>query len=70
MFDFLKNISPIELGAIALILIVIFGAKVVINMARTGGSTFKEIKNIKKTFTEAMEDDNDNSLKTSKEASK
>lgn len=70
MFDFIKNISPVELGAIALILIVIFGAKVVINMARTGGQTFKEIKNIKKTFTEAMEDNNDKSLETGKEPSK
>lgn len=70
MFDFIKNISPIELGAIALILIVIFGAKTVINMARTGGETFKEIKGIKKTFTEAIKDDDDKSLNTSKEPSK
>ena len=57
MFEFLKNISPIELGAIALILIVIFGAKMVTNLAQTGGATFKEIKNIKKTFNEAISDD-------------
>lgn len=57
MFEFLKNISPIELGAIGLILIAIFGAKIVTNLAKTGGETFKEIKNIKKTFTEAVSDD-------------
>lgn len=70
MFDFLKNISPVELGVIALILVVLFGAKAVTNLARTSGHSLKEIKKIKKTFTEAVEDDNDNSLKTSKEPSK
>ena len=69
MFDFIKNISPVELGAIALILIVLFGAKVVINMAKTSGQTFKEIKNIKKTFTEAVRDD-DKTQMASKEPTK
>lgn len=59
MFNFLKNIGPVELGAIGLILVAIFGAKVVTNLGRTGGQTFKEIKKIKKTFTEAIEDDDD-----------
>ena len=63
MFNFLKNISPIEIGAIVLILIVIFGAKVVTGLAKTGGATFKEIKNVKKTFTEAAEDENNKTLK-------
>lgn len=58
MLEFIKNISPIELGAIALILVVLFGAKVVTNLAKTGGQTYKEIKNIKKTFNEAVSDDN------------
>lgn len=57
MFGFIKNISPIELGAIALVLVVIFGASVVTRLGRTGGETLKEIKKIKKTFNQALEDD-------------
>ncbi|HEX9600391.1 MAG TPA: twin-arginine translocase TatA/TatE family subunit [Mariniflexile sp.] len=70
MFEFIRNISPIELGAVLLILIALFGAKIVVNMAKTGGQTFKEMKNIKKTFTEAVEDDNDKPTKTNKEEPK
>lgn len=55
---FLKNIGPTEILIVALILIVIFGSKIVTKLARTGGETFKEIKKVKKTFTEALEDDN------------
>lgn len=66
MFNFLKNIGPIELGAIGLILVAIFGAKVVTSLGRTGGETFREIKKIKKTFTEAVEDDNDKLPKNNK----
>ena len=57
MFNSLKNISPIELGVIALILIVLFGPKVVTKLGKAAGESFKEIKGIKKTFTEAIEDD-------------
>ena len=57
MFNFLKNISPTELGLVALILIVLFGSRAVIKLGKTGGETFKEIKKIKKSFTEAIEDD-------------
>lgn len=66
MFNFIKNISPLELGAIALILVALFGAKAVTNLGRMGGETFREIKKIKKTFTEAVEDDNDKLLKNNK----
>jgi len=69
MFNFVKNISPWELGAIALILVVIFGAKVVTNLGKTSGETFREIKKIKKTFTEAVQDD-DALPKNSKELTK
>lgn len=69
MFDFIKNISPIELGAIVLILVVIFGAGVVTRLGRAGGETFKEIKGIKKTFMEAIEDDNDKITTNKKEGS-
>lgn len=57
MLNFIKNISPTELAIIALILIVLFGTKIVTGIGRTGGETLKEIKKIKKTFTEAIEDD-------------
>mgnify|MGYP001579349939 CR=1 FL=1 len=63
MFNFIKNISPLELGAIGLILVALFGVKFVTNLGRTGGETFREIKKIKKTFKEAVEDDNDNLTK-------
>lgn len=69
MFNFIKNIGPWELGAIGLILVVIFGAKVVTSLGRTGGQTFKEIKKIKKTFNEAIEDDNNKLAKNNKERS-
>lgn len=56
MFDFAKNISPAEWAIIALILIVFFGRKTIIGLGRTGGKTLKEIKEIKKGFTESIED--------------
>lgn len=70
MFNFLKNIGPIELGAIGLILVALFGAKVITNLGRTSGETFREIKKIKKTFTEAIEDDNNKQPKSNKKQSK
>lgn len=57
MLEFIKNISPTEVLIIALILVVLFGSKIVTGLARTGGETFKQIKKIKKSFTEAIEDD-------------
>lgn len=60
MFNFIKNISPTEWIVIALILIVFFGSKIVIGLGRTGGETFKAIKNIKKSFTETIEGKDDN----------
>lgn len=57
MLNFLKNLSPVEIAIIVLILIVLFGAKVITGLAKISGSTFKEVKNIKKNFTEALEDD-------------
>ena len=50
-----------------LILVAFFGAKVVTSLGKTSGQTFKEIKKIKKTFNEAIEDDDD---KNNKEQSK
>ena len=64
MFDFIKNISPTELIVIiVLILIVFFGGKVIAGLAKTSGETVREIKKVKKEFTQALEDD-DKSGKT------
>lgn len=57
MFDFIKNISPTELAIIVLILLILFGGKLVTRLARTSGETVKEIKKIGKEFTNALEDD-------------
>ena len=57
MFNFLNNIGPTELIIVGLILIVFFGGKAITSLARTGGETVKEIKKIKKEFTQSLEDD-------------
>ncbi len=57
MFDFIKNISSTELIILVLILVVLFGAKVAVGLGKASGETVKEIKKIKRTFTEAIEDD-------------
>ena len=56
MLNFIKNISPIELIIIAAILIILFGSKILISLARTSGETIKEIKKIKGSITEVIED--------------
>jgi sec-independent protein translocase protein TatA len=61
MFEFLKNIGPTEIIVIAVILVLIFGAKVITGIARTGGQTVKEIKKIKKEFTNAINEDDSKS---------
>lgn len=57
MMNFIKNIGPTELAIIALILVIFFGGKAISRLARTSGETVKELKNVKKEFTKAMEDD-------------
>lgn len=57
MLNFFKNLSPTEIAIIALIIIVFFGAKVVIGLGRAGGATLREMKKIKRNFTEAVEDE-------------
>lgn len=57
MFDFIKNIGPTEIIVIAVILVLIFGAKMITGLARTSGQTVKEIKKIKKEFTNAINED-------------
>jgi Sec-independent protein translocase protein TatA len=57
MFDFIKNISPIEWGVIVLVLLLLFGGKIVTKLGKTSGETVREIKKVKKTFSEALEDE-------------
>lgn len=63
MFDFIKNISPTEIGILVLILVLLFGAKLITNLARTSGETVKEIKKVKNEFTRAMTDDDNKTNK-------
>ncbi len=61
MFDFIKNISSTELIIVVIILIVLFGPKLIKALGRTSGETVKEIKKVKKEFTKAIEiEDDDN----------
>lgn len=57
MLDYIKNIGPTEIIVLAVILILIFGAKALTGLARTGGQTVKEIKKMKKEFTSAANED-------------
>lgn len=56
MLDFTKNISPTELIIIALILLLLFGRKVLVNLARSAGESLRELKKVKTSFTEVIED--------------
>ena len=59
MLDFIKNISSTELIVILLILILLFGGKIITHMAKTSGETVKEMKKVKKEFKRALEDDDE-----------
>ena len=61
MLNWIKNIGPTEWIIIALIIVILFGAKIASRLGKAGGETFKEIKNVKKTFTDAVKDDEDKS---------
>lgn len=59
MFNFIKNIGPTEWIIIALIIVIFFGAKIAARLGRASGETVRELKNVKKTFTDAVEDKDD-----------
>jgi Sec-independent protein translocase protein TatA len=64
MFNFLNNISAKEvvvLVVIVVVLIIFFGKKGVVGIGKSSGETFKEIKKIKKNFTDATKDDESDS---------
>ena len=60
MIDFIKNISPIELGIIALVLIFFFGPKTIRSLGKVSGETVREIKNIKNEFEKAVDAEPEN----------
>ena len=57
MLDFLKNIGPTELIILVIILIVLFGAKAIAGLGKKSGETVKEVKKMKREFTEYIEAD-------------
>jgi len=59
MLNFIKNIGPVEWLVILLILVILFGRKIVAGFGRASGETVKEIKNVKKSFLDAVESDED-----------
>jgi Sec-independent protein translocase protein TatA len=65
MPSFLQNIGPTELILLAIIIVALFGSKILISLGKTAGESFKEIKNIKKTFKDAVENEDKEDQKTS-----
>lgn len=59
MLDLVKNIGSTELIIILLVLVILFGANTISDMAKKGGETFKEVKKIKKNILDAAKDDPD-----------
>ena len=57
MFELFKNVGSTELLVVLLILVIIFGASTISDMAKKGGETLKEVKKIKKDLLEATKDD-------------
>lgn len=57
MGNLFGRIGPTELIIIGVVLIVLFGAKRIADLGRHAGEASKEIKNIKKEFTGAMEEE-------------
>ncbi len=64
MLNFIKNISPTEIAIIVLILVILFGGRVITKLARSSGETVKEIKKIKSEFTDAVVGDDDKPTKS------
>lgn len=57
MLDFIKNIGPTEIIIVVVILLLLFGSKIITRLARTSGETVKEMKNAKKEFVKAINED-------------
>ena len=63
MFGFLNNIGTTELIILAAIGVLIFGSKAFISLGKAGGQTYKEIKNIKKNLSEAVDNSDEENKK-------
>lgn len=59
MFNFIKNISSTELILLVVIFVLLFGSRALIGFGKTSGEAVKEVKKIKKDFTEALKDDDE-----------
>ena len=57
MFNFIQNIGPTELIILVIILIVLFGAKAIAGLGKKSGETVKEVKKMKREFTEYIQGD-------------
>lgn len=55
MLDFIKNISPVEWLVLLLIIVVLFGRGILVRLGKASGETLKEVKNVKKSFNDAIE---------------
>lgn len=60
MFDLIKNVGSTEIIIILLVLVILFGANTISDMAKKGGETLKEVKKIKKDIIDATKDDPSN----------
>lgn len=61
MLNFIKNIGSTEWIIIALVVVILFGAQIAKKLGKAGGETYKELKNVKKTFNDAVTEDEDKS---------
>lgn len=55
MLNFIKNVSPVEWLVLALLVIILFGRKFLIGIGKASGETVRELKHVKKSFTNAVE---------------
>lgn len=56
MLNFLKNIGPVEIIVLVAILLLLFGRKIFVALGKTSGETLKELRNVKKSFTDKESD--------------
>ena len=56
MFDFFKNIGPSELIIIAIVVILIFGSKALVNVSHKLGSSVKELKKVRQEIKTIKEE--------------
>ena len=55
MLNFIKNIGPAEWLVLALIILILFGRRFLVGIGKASGDTLRELKHVKKDFTDAVE---------------